>query len=460
MKKIFYEENMRKGPVKKMRSPLQRKASKLNGSRSQGPKAPETKAISAQNALRHGLTARKLSLPDEDPVERQERATQIAEELNPQTALQNHLVHCINSAINRQLRCERASHGKLTRQLHAARSRSDPKARRALENAQYLFKKGCPLRAILLLRRTAAGCRWLKELWSAMRDRLRRYGILSEPDLDFLLRLFGEGPGRLINTQVCEIVYLAMGTWPTPAPFGMISLKQFPAVLLQQYRSQWPTPQAHAEELLRRIDARIAELDTRIVALEVEEEIQREGRAAEAMVIEDLHEAELRNRYAKDADTTLFRTLKEYWALKEQEAALAAEDHEEDQEASDDAASVVPDASPPAPVSAETGVAGTEAASEPPTAAPSVPSVSPEALQILKDVPLGLLREAAAQAVRASQPNEPGAPACNPDTLEVSASYADISGIHSAITAGLGDAASGEEVSVAPMPPPDRPPQH
>src|SRR5262249_24742363 len=158
-----------------------------------------------------------------------------------------------------------------------------------------------------------AGCHWLKELWSALRDRLRRYGILSEPDLDALLRLFGEGPGRLINTQVCEVVYLAMGTWPTPAPFGMISLKQFPAVLLQQYRSQWPTPWAHAEELLRRIDASIAELDARIVELDAEEEAEREGRVAEAMVIEDPHEAELWNRYGRDADTTLFRTLKEFW---------------------------------------------------------------------------------------------------------------------------------------------------
>jgi hypothetical protein len=58
--------------------------SRLNGAKSRGPKTPEGKARSAQNALKHGMRAQKyLVLPDEDAAEFAELQAALVEELAP-----------------------------------------------------------------------------------------------------------------------------------------------------------------------------------------------------------------------------------------------------------------------------------------------------------------------------------------------------------------------------------------
>jgi hypothetical protein len=418
-----------------MSTSLQRKASKVNGAKSQGPKSPETKAISSKNALKHGMTARKHSLPDEDPVERQQRATQIAQELNPQSELQNHLVGCINSAIDLQLRCQRALHGKLASQFRAARDPQPPKLRRLLEKAQELFRSGRPLQAVLLLRRSATGCRWLRQLWIDVRNRLKRYGVMSEADLEALLRLMGETLGRRSTTPVInDLVYLAGKTWTTQPPLSMQAYERGPAELLQKYRSQWPTPQAHAEELLRRIDGYIAELDALIEELDAREEAEREDRAAQAMMIEDPAEADRWLRYTKDAATLLSRSLKEFFEMKDREAAEADEEEDAESVAADESPPPGAESDPPPQAHRAMGVPGTE------TAAPAV------------------LPTAAAGAASHVQRNEPGAPAMETLVSGGTETYVADLGIDSDLSAGLADPAHAAWPAAMADPRRDRPP--
>jgi hypothetical protein len=64
-------------------------ASRKNGAKSRGPKTPEGKARSAQNALRHRLRAEKdVVLPEEDADEFAELEAAMIEELAPAGALQ------------------------------------------------------------------------------------------------------------------------------------------------------------------------------------------------------------------------------------------------------------------------------------------------------------------------------------------------------------------------------------
>jgi hypothetical protein len=442
-----------------MRSALQSETSRINGSKSKGPLTLESKAISSQNALRHGMTARKHALPHEDPQERAQRATAIANELNPQTELQHHLVGRINSAMDRQNRCDRAQHGKLTQQQRALRRRHKRKVAREVEKGIRLFHKGCPIEALLVLRRSAEGCRWLRTHWVTLRDRLARYGIMAEADINALLHLdgtfaaAGQSATYTITPQASETVYLAVGTWPTKAPFGQSWLRELPAAIIEQYKVQWPTPQAHREELLRRIDAGMAELDARIAALEADDEAELEDESLDALTITDTKEADLHLRYAKEADTALDKALKTFWSLQEREATAAAATAD----AAEDAAEpVAPEESPPpeAPTQAPADEAVAAALGALPeechqevretieTLVELTEGLAPEeawdfAQQSLGTLRPGVLREALLAVAEARFRKEPGA------RVDVSVNdgqqkdYVATSGYHAALLAGL-----------------------
>ena len=83
-------------------------ASRRNGAKSRGPKTPEGKVRSAQNALKHGLRAQKyVVLPDEDAAAFQALEAALMEELAPDGALQTVLARRVVAASWRLERAER-----------------------------------------------------------------------------------------------------------------------------------------------------------------------------------------------------------------------------------------------------------------------------------------------------------------------------------------------------------------
>jgi hypothetical protein len=83
-------------------------ASRKNGARSRGPKSPEGKARSAQNALKHGLRAQKyVVLPEEDAAEFAELEAAMIAELAPVGALQTVLARRVAIAAWRLARADR-----------------------------------------------------------------------------------------------------------------------------------------------------------------------------------------------------------------------------------------------------------------------------------------------------------------------------------------------------------------
>ena len=66
-----------------MSSKKQIEANRLNARRSTGPRSPEGKAKVARNALKHGLTARPILLPNESREEHSWFLMNLMKELNP-----------------------------------------------------------------------------------------------------------------------------------------------------------------------------------------------------------------------------------------------------------------------------------------------------------------------------------------------------------------------------------------
>jgi hypothetical protein len=87
-------------------------ASRRNGAKSCGPKTPDGKARSAQNALKHGLCAPKfVVVGDEDPQEFAALEAALIEELAPDGPLQSVLAARVARAVWRLERAERIEAG-------------------------------------------------------------------------------------------------------------------------------------------------------------------------------------------------------------------------------------------------------------------------------------------------------------------------------------------------------------
>lgn len=86
---------------------------RANALASTGPKTPEGKAASSMNALRHGLRAQEVLLPDEDRDAFEALRARLAEELAPVGELEAILVDRIAGAAWRLLRVGRVESGLL-----------------------------------------------------------------------------------------------------------------------------------------------------------------------------------------------------------------------------------------------------------------------------------------------------------------------------------------------------------
>ncbi len=209
-----------------------------NARKSTGPRTTGGKARSKFNAVKHGMTARTLVLPGEDPQKLQLRLETWTDELQPQGEVEQFL---LEQAVHSSWKLERAERAELARLSHLIESVPIAEANREQEVAValgfWLFSdrgndaepglqdnvlnvlgtgpasaKGPghldfldhPQAIVFRLESTAAGCRWLLDRWAELRAELDQGRLWSHDQQVNAVRMLGKRP--LDGTSCHDVV--------------------------------------------------------------------------------------------------------------------------------------------------------------------------------------------------------------------------------------------------------------
>jgi hypothetical protein len=223
-----------------MTTPNRAEINRRNAARSTGPKTPEGKSRSRLNALKHGLTARTLVLPGEDPEALRGRLEAFVTFLEPRNELEQYLAEEAAQSSWQIDRARRAEAARLAafeldrlaeetfRQEDEAlalgrRLFHDPRGPLPLyPHAEYQPRQprvsdsgliddpDQPARLVHRLESTAAGCRWLLDRWAGLRALLDRGLAWQSPDKLKAIRLLGKQPLDAVDDPEVALIFLAV----------------------------------------------------------------------------------------------------------------------------------------------------------------------------------------------------------------------------------------------------------
>jgi hypothetical protein len=164
-----------------------------NARNSTGPKTPEGKARSRMNALKHGMCAKVLALPNEDPAELAAREQAFFDHYQPQNPRDAFLVHAAALATVQFDRCNRFETAEIGHQVRARFMERETERDETIERFRIAIKTDGEL-AIHGLRRSAQGCFYLIHQWSKLRKALKTHGFWSLSDWQRAKELDDEFP--------------------------------------------------------------------------------------------------------------------------------------------------------------------------------------------------------------------------------------------------------------------------
>ena len=173
-----------------MSSERQIEANKQNAKSSAGPRSPEGKARVAGNALKHGLTGRRIVLPNEDPHEFEAFRNDLWNDLEPKGIIQAVLVEKIVTDAWRIMRIstlEVAMHTRDNLTLEGDEIRSEISSYYAKSDPMAMFEK---------VKLDPA----YREACSSAQARLKEASLkLEEPTMKVMrvMQMHGEGLDRL-----------------------------------------------------------------------------------------------------------------------------------------------------------------------------------------------------------------------------------------------------------------------
>jgi hypothetical protein len=214
-------------------------ASRTNGARSRGPKTVNGKDCSRFNALKHGMRARTIVLPGEDPAAFQARRDSWTARLQPRDDFETFLVERVVQVSWQLDRVDRAQAARLDDRARAAASdRATAEADEVLALARRLFwdprgpvalyphspstflrptrvswskeidDPDDPARLVNRLEDRLLGCAWMLDRWADLRDLIADGMPWQAPERFMAIRLLGKQPLDPIQDEPVRAVYL------------------------------------------------------------------------------------------------------------------------------------------------------------------------------------------------------------------------------------------------------------
>ena len=164
-----------------------------NASRSTGPKSACGKKRASLNAMKHGLRAEALALPNEDVEELRQMTDDWLDYHEPKSPGERAAVdRCVYADLQLR-RCARFHAAVVDEQVRKAGLEWQWACDDELERLKKLLKTE-PEEAARLLKRSALGCRWMLAEWEELAEALEKEGTWANSQRDRAIRLIGQRP--------------------------------------------------------------------------------------------------------------------------------------------------------------------------------------------------------------------------------------------------------------------------
>ncbi len=285
-------------------------ANRLNGSRSKGPLSPETRAISARNSLKHGLTGEGIVVPEGDSEKIRRREEALTLDMKPKTPGG---VILITVMATLSVRAERAAEQEIAQTDMRVRNAADTFDEERIEKANTLFGglADDPRTSLRKLKKMPEGVDRLIDEWNDLRN-----DLIIEPKTEWTAEHL-ERAGNLMGLKArhapaTRLGVLSRGVWGDFASLG----DDEGAGLDEAFRREWAKSQ-----LIEALDAEIAALEAHYETLDFETLAIDRAEAGQRALFDASKPASLARRYEAEARRGYFRALKEFRQVESESAA-------------------------------------------------------------------------------------------------------------------------------------------
>jgi hypothetical protein len=175
-----------------------------NARNAKGPVSEVGKSVSKRNATKHGLTARQVTLPGDDPAEIQAHLDEWLADFPPRNAAERHLVEQCSYAALLQSRVARAHCAAVADQVNAAELDLEQNRQDDFRESLALLRTD-PREAVARLGRSARGLGHLLARWEYLAEQLRKAGSWAHDEAVEVVALLGHAPeGQRLPAEVAE----------------------------------------------------------------------------------------------------------------------------------------------------------------------------------------------------------------------------------------------------------------